>query len=37
MIQEGRKAPAFSLESSDGGKVGLKDLAGKYAIVYFYP
>ncbi|MDH3201574.1 MAG: peroxiredoxin [Myxococcales bacterium] len=37
MIQEGRKAPAFSLESSDGGKVALKDLAGKYAIIYFYP
>jgi peroxiredoxin Q/BCP len=37
MIREGRKAPAFSLESSDGGKVALKDLAGKYAIIYFYP
>jgi peroxiredoxin Q/BCP len=37
MIREGRKAPAFSLESSDGGKVALKDLAGKYAILYFYP
>ncbi len=37
MIREGRKAPAFSLESSDGGKVALKDLAGKYVILYFYP
>ena len=37
MIREGRKAPAFSLESSDGGKIALKDLAGKYVILYFYP
>jgi peroxiredoxin Q/BCP len=37
MIREGRKAPAFSLESSEGGKVALKDLAGKYAVIYFYP
>ncbi|MGB5811920.1 MAG: peroxiredoxin [Polyangiales bacterium] len=37
MIKEGRKAPAFNLESSEGGKVALKDLAGKYVIVYFYP
>ena len=37
MIQEGRKAPPFSLPSSTGGKLGLKDLAGKYVILYFYP
>lgn len=37
MIKEGRKAPAFSLESSGGGKVALEDLAGKYVILYFYP
>ena len=37
MIQEGRKAPAFNLPSSTGGKLALKDLAGKYVIVYFYP
>lgn len=37
MIQEGRKAPAFSLPSSEGGKVALKDLAGKYVVLYFYP
>ena len=37
MIQEGRKAPAFNLPSSTGGKLALKDLAGKYAIIYFYP
>ena len=37
MIREGRKAPAFNLPSSTGGKLALKDLAGKYVIVYFYP
>jgi peroxiredoxin Q/BCP len=37
MIKEGRKAPAFNLPSSTGGKLALKDLAGKYVIVYFYP
>jgi len=37
MIQEGRKAPAFNLPSSTGGKLALKDLAGKYVVLYFYP
>ena len=37
MIQEGRKAPAFSLPSSTGGKLALKDLTGKYVVLYFYP
>ncbi len=37
MLQEGKKAPAFSLPSSSGRKVGLKDLAGKWAVLYFYP
>ncbi|MBW2404571.1 MAG: peroxiredoxin [Deltaproteobacteria bacterium] len=37
MIKEGRKAPAFNLPSSTGDKLALKDLAGKYVIVYFYP
>ncbi|MBR9976020.1 MAG: thioredoxin-dependent thiol peroxidase [Bacteroidetes bacterium] len=37
MIEEGKKAPAFSLPSSDGGKVALKDFAGKKVILYFYP
>lgn len=37
MLVEGKKAPAFSLESSEGGKLALKDLRGKWAIVYFYP
>jgi thioredoxin-dependent peroxiredoxin len=37
MITEGKKAPAFSLESSDGGEVSLADFAGKILVVYFYP
>ncbi len=37
MLVEGKKAPAFNLESSEGGKVALKDVKGKWAIVYFYP
>lgn len=37
MIEVGKKAPAFTLESSDGGKVKLSDHAGKVVVVYFYP
>ncbi len=37
MLKVGNKAPAFSLESSDGGKLSLSDLAGRYAVIYFYP
>ena len=37
MIEVGKKAPAFTLESSDGDKVKLSELAGKPVVVYFYP
>ena len=37
MIEEGKKAPAFTLDSSEGGKVKLKDQAGKWVVIYFYP
>jgi peroxiredoxin Q/BCP len=37
MLEVGQKAPAFTLESSDGGTVKLSDLAGKLVVVYFYP
>lgn len=36
-IQIGKQAPDFELPSSEGGSVGLSDLEGKYAIIYFYP
>jgi peroxiredoxin Q/BCP len=37
MIQEGKTAPGFSLESSEGGSVRLEDLRGKPVVLYFYP
>lgn len=37
MVEVGKKAPAFNLESSDGGKVKLADLAGQIVVLYFYP
>ena len=37
MIEEGKKAPAFKLASSEGGEVSLKDLKGKIVVLYFYP
>ena len=36
-IEVGKKAPTFTLESSEGGKVKLADQAGKVVVVYFYP
>jgi peroxiredoxin Q/BCP len=36
-IQEGRKAPAFTLTDAEGARVSLKDYAGRDVIVYFYP
>ena len=37
MIEEGKKAPAFSLPATTGGKVALSDFAGKRLVLYFYP
>jgi peroxiredoxin Q/BCP len=37
MLEVGKKAPAFTLESSDGGKVKLSDYAGQIVVLYFYP
>ena len=37
MLAVGKKAPAFTLASSDGGKVKLSDFAGKIVVLYFYP
>jgi len=36
-VQEGKTAPAFTLEGSDGKKVSLGDFAGRNLILYFYP
>ncbi|MEP2829582.1 MULTISPECIES: thioredoxin-dependent thiol peroxidase [Alphaproteobacteria] len=35
--QADSKAPAFSLPADDGSTVSLKSLAGKKAVLYFYP
>jgi len=37
MIEVGKKAPAFTLQGSDGKKHSLKDYAGQTVILYFYP
>jgi peroxiredoxin Q/BCP len=34
---EGKKAPAFTLEGSDGKKHSLEDYRGKTVVLYFYP
>jgi peroxiredoxin Q/BCP len=34
---EGKQAPPFELEGSDGTKHALKDYLGKTVIIYFYP
>ena len=36
-IEEGDKAPSFSLQTDGGGKVTLKDFAGHPLVLYFYP
>jgi len=36
-IPEGKKAPAFTLESDDGSTVQLSKLAGTPVVLYFYP
>lgn len=37
MLKEGDKAPAFNLDSDEGGKVSLRDFDGKTLVLYFYP
>ena len=37
MIEEGQKFPDFQLSDQDGNQLGLSDLAGQQAVIYFYP
>lgn len=36
-LQEGMKAPNFSLPSDSGKKVSLSELSDQYVVLYFYP
>ena len=36
-LKEGRKAPAFTVETNGGETVSLKDFKGKHVVLYFYP
>ncbi|HUW84921.1 MAG TPA: thioredoxin-dependent thiol peroxidase [Phycisphaerae bacterium] len=36
-IKVGNKAPALALPDQNGKKVALKDLAGRWVVLYFYP
>ena len=36
-IEEGKKAPAFTLKADDGSTVKLADLKGTPVVLYFYP
>lgn len=37
MLEQGTKAPAFTLNDKDGNAVSLADFAGKKVVLYFYP
>jgi len=37
MLQLGKRAPSFNLESDSGDKVSLASLRGKRVVLYFYP
>jgi peroxiredoxin Q/BCP len=37
MVQEGKPAPDFALETDSGETVKLSDLRGKQVVLYFYP
>ncbi len=37
MVEEGKKAPQFTLPDSYGNKVSLKSFLGKKVVLYFYP
>lgn len=37
MLKIGAQLPKFNLESSGGGKLSNADLAGRFAVIVFYP
>ena len=37
MVNEGEKAPDFTLQTDDGRQMSLKDYRGKKVVLYFYP
>ncbi len=37
VLEEGSRAPAFSIDGDDGTKISSKDLKGKKVVLYFYP
>ena len=37
MIEEGMKAPPFTLPDKDGNEISLESYRGSYVLVYFYP
>ena len=37
MVEEGKKAPGFSLPNADGETINLSDFKGKTVVLYFYP
>ena len=37
MLEQGTKAPVFTLNDKDGNAVSLADFAGKKVVLYFYP
>ena len=36
-IEEGKRAPAFTLEDGDGNRVSLSSFEGRNVVLYFYP
>ncbi len=36
-VEEGKAAPAFTLNDSQGNKVSLRDFKGRNVVLYFYP
>ena len=37
MLEQGQKAPDFTIQTDTGSTVGLSDFAGKKIVLYFYP